>query len=202
MPKSFAAMCVFLLCVSGVASAQKRVQIGAFLDYLSSSATSTQPSANNFGIGGRLGYRVHRRVVLEGEFAYDYGANFTAAYNNIKNLNGTALENTTVGLTQGWIGPALQRVHGKLRPFVTLKGGFMDFRLSSSLATSLIPYGTELGIALHVKTSNVNPAIYPAAGGELGLGPIGLRLEVGDAIFFDSGGHNDLRLTFGPTLSF
>ena len=52
--------------------AQKRIEPGIFIDYLNISQTST----NNFGLGGRFGYRVHHDVIIEGELAYDYGINF------------------------------------------------------------------------------------------------------------------------------
>jgi hypothetical protein len=74
---------IFLpLLVFGTCSpsyAQKRVEVGAFLDCLSISKTST----NNFGIGGRFGYRIRRSVMMEGELAYDYGLNFDEAFRNL-----------------------------------------------------------------------------------------------------------------------
>jgi hypothetical protein len=48
----------------------------------------------------------------------------------------------------------------------------------------------------------LNAAIYPAGGVEAILGPVGLRFELGDEIYFNNGGHNNLRITFGPTLRF
>jgi len=114
------------------AHAQKRVETGLILDYLGVSQTQN----NNFGVGGRLGYRVHHNVMVEGELAYDYGINFQEVYRNIANGNVAAIEQTSIGVTKGLFGPKLQPAHGHLRPFVTLKGGFIDFRLSPSL----IPY--------------------------------------------------------------
>jgi hypothetical protein len=37
--------------------AQERVEVGIFLDYLNISETST----NNFGLGGRFAYLIHRK---------------------------------------------------------------------------------------------------------------------------------------------
>ena len=45
--------------------AQKRVEAGIFLDSLNISQTST----DNLGLGVRLGFRVHRNVMFEGELA-------------------------------------------------------------------------------------------------------------------------------------
>ena len=195
MVKVVFAVAALLLCGNArLAHAQKRVEAGLFLDYLGVSQTQT----NNFGAGGRLGYRVHHIVMVEGELAYDYGVNFQEVYSNIANGNVTAIEQTTIGVTQGLFGPKLQPGHGHLRPFVTLKGGFIDFRLSPSL----IPYSSVVSTVLGIRTSNLNAALYPAGGAEATLGPLGLRLELGDLIYFNDGEHNNLRLTFGPILRF
>jgi hypothetical protein len=173
---------------------QKRIEAGIFLDYLSISQTST----NNFGLGARLGYRVHHNVLLEGELAYDYGINFDEAYRNIVNGSIAAIERTSIGVTQGLFGPKLQPSGGGFRPYVTLKGGFVDFRLSPSL----LPYSDIASAVFGLRTSTLNAAIYPAAGVEATLGPVGLRLEAGDEIYFNRGAHNNLRITFGPILRF
>jgi hypothetical protein len=174
--------------------AQERVEIGIFLDYLGISQTNT----NNLGVGGRFGYRLHRKVMIEGELAYDYGINFHEAYRNITNGDITAIERTSIGVTHGLFGPTLQPDKGRFRPFITLKGGFMDFRLSPSL----LPLSTVESTLLGLRTSSLNVAMYPGAGVEAVLGPVGLRLELGDDIYFNSGAHNNLRVTFGPILRF
>jgi hypothetical protein len=185
---------IFLLLGTSSLFAQKRVEAGIFLDYLNVSQTST----NNFGLGGRFGYRVHHDVMIEGELAYDYGINFDEAYRNIANGNIAAIERTSVGVTHGLVGTKLQPSGGGFRPFVTLKGGFMDFRLSPGL----LPISNAVSTLLGLRTSNLSAAIYPGAGVEAALGPVGLRLEVGDEIYFNNGAHNNLRLTFGPILRF
>ena len=189
------AVAALLLCVNlSLAHAQKRVEAGVLLDYLGVSQTQT----NNFGVGGRLGYRVHHSVMVEGELAYDYGVNFHEVYSNIAEGNVIAVEQTSIGVTQALFGPKLQPAHGHLRPFVTLKGGFVDFRLSPSL----LPYSSVVSAVLGIRTSSLNAALYPAGGAEATLGPLGLRLELGDLIYFNGGGHNNLRITFGPILRF
>jgi hypothetical protein len=174
--------------------AQERVEVGIFLDYLSISQTNT----NNFGVGGRFGYRIHRKLMMEGELAYDYGINFHEAYRNITNGDITAVERTSIGVTHGLFGPTLQPDKGRFRPFVTLKGGFMDFRLSPSL----VPLSTVESTLLGIRTSSLNVAMYPGAGVEASLGPVGLRFELGDELYFNSGAHNNVRITFGPILRF
>jgi hypothetical protein len=174
--------------------AQKRVEVGVFIDYIGISQTNT----NNFGLGARFGYRIHRDVMMEGELAYDYGINFDEAYRNIANENLSAIEHTSIGITHGLFGPKLQPAGGGFRPFVTLKAGFIDFRLSPSL----LPYSDVASSVIGLRTSSVNAALYPAAGVEAALGPLGLRLEAGDEIYFNTGAHHNLRITFGPILRF
>jgi hypothetical protein len=189
-----AVILLFLLPFGTVSCLAQKVEAGVFLDYLNISQTST----NNFGLGARFGYRIHRDVMLEGELAYDYGINFDEAYRNIANGNVAAIERTSIGVTHGLFGPKLQPSGGGFRPFATLKAGFVDFRLSPSL----LPYSDVASAVFGLRTSNLNAAIYPAAGIEATLGPVGLRLEAGDEIYFNHGAHNNLRITFGPILRF
>ena len=184
----------FLVATCCPLFAQQRVELGAFVDYLNISQTST----NNFGLGGRFGYRIYSHVMLEGELAYDYGINFNEAYRNISDGNLGAIERTSIGVTHGLLGPMLEPAKGRLRPFATFKAGFMDFRLSPSL----LPYSNVASTVLGLRTANLNAAIYPAAGLEASLGPVGLRLEAGDEIYFNAGSHNNLRITFGPIVRF
>lgn len=174
--------------------AQSRMEAGVFLDSLSISQTNT----NNFGLGARFGYRVHHDIMVEGELAYDYGLNFSEAYRDVSNGNISAIARTSIGVTHGLIGPKLQPSGGAFRPFVTMKAGFIDFRLSPSL----LPNSSVTSTILGLRTSNLNAALYPAGGVEAALGPVGLRFELGDEIHFNSGAHNNLRVTFGPILRF
>jgi hypothetical protein len=170
------------------------MEAGIFLDSLSVSQTAT----NNLGLGARFGYRVHHNILLEAELAYDYGLNFHEAFVNLANGDIVAIENTSIGVTHGLIGPMVQPSHGHFRPFATMKAGFIDFRLSGSL----LPYGDIASSVLGLRTSNLNAALYPAGGIQASLGPVGLRLEAGDEIYFNHGAHNNLRITFGPILRF
>ena len=162
MRKTCLGLLIFLLLGMPQLFAQKRVEAGVFVDYLDVSQTTT----NNFGLGARFGYRVHRDVMLEGELAYDYGINFGETYRNLANGNIAAIENTSVGVTHVLFGAKLQPAGGGFRPFITLKGGFMDFRLSPGL----LPLSDAVSTLLGLRTSNLNAAIYPAAGVEAAIG--------------------------------
>ena len=190
----FGACIVAGLLHASTLAAQQKIEAGVFLDYLGISQTST----NNFGVGGRFGYRVHPAVMLEGELAYDYGINFNEVYRNISTGDVVAIENTSVGVTHGLFGPKLQASGSGFRPFVTLKGGFLDFRL----APSFIPYSDVISAVSGIRTSRMNFAMYPAGGLEANLGPVGIRFEIGDEIYFNNGSRNNLRITFGPQLRF
>ena len=186
-----------ILLLGGSLLAEQRAEAGVFVDYLNVSQTGT----SNFGLGGRFGYRVHHDVMLEGELAYDYGINFDETYHNILTGNLVAIERTSIGVTHGLIGPKLQP-RGGFRPFVTLKAGFVNFRLSPSLLANLLPSAGIVSSILGLRTSNLNAALYPAGGVEAALGPIGLRFELGDELYFNHGAHHNLRLTFGPIVRF
>jgi len=185
---------LLILSTAILSFGQSRMEAGIFLDFLSISQTTT----DNIGLGARFGYRIHSHVMLEGELAYDYGLNFDEAYRNITTGDLVAIERTSVGVTHGLFGPMVQPAHGHFRPFATLKAGFIDFRLSPSL----LPYSNVVSSVLGLRTSSVNAALYPAGGVEASLGPVGLRFELGDEIYFNSGAHNNLRITFGPIIRF
>lgn len=182
------------LILASLTFAQKRIEVGIFLDSLSVSQTNT----DNLGIGARVACQIHHNVMIEGELAYDYGLNFNEAFHNVITGNVVAIERTSIGITHGLFGPTLIRGEGHLHPFATFKAGFIDFRLSSSL----LPYVDIVSPILNLRTSSLNAALYPAAGLEATLGPLGLRLEAGDELYFNQGAHNNLRITFGPILRF
>jgi hypothetical protein len=189
------AMALLVSAICPQAHAQKRVEAGIFLDYLSISQTKT----NNFGLGGRFGYRIHRRIMLEGELAYDYGINFSEAFRDISNGSIAEIQRTSIGVTHGLLGPKLLPARERgFHPFLTAKAGFVDFRLSPSL----LPLPPLASTLIGLRTSNLNFALYPAGGLEPALGPVGFRLELGDEIYFNNGTHNNLRITFGPIVRF
>lgn len=88
--------------------------------------------------------------------------------------------------------------HHAIQPFVTLKGGFVDFRIDGAPAT----LGTFFSSVNGLRARNVNGVLYPGGGLRGHLGPIGLRLDVGDEIYFNQGAHNNLRVALGPVIRF
>lgn len=167
--------------------------MGAYADYFRLSQTNT----NMAGLGGRAAARVFPHVMLEGELSYDFQQAFTEGFTSTSG-GGVSFQNSNVKALHGLFGPKLVAGHGAIRPFVTLKGGFVNFQLSPAPA-SFSGFESSVG---NLRANNVSGALYPAAGMEGHLGPVGLRLEAGDEVYFAGGTHHNARISFGPFLRF
>lgn len=185
---------LFLLLCGVVASpsfAQDHATVGAFADYFRLSQTDT----NFAGVGGRLGVGFGRRVMLEGEMSYDFDQVFTERFAN----GGTITVNRSdIRLLHGLFGPKVALGHSNFHPFVTVKGGFVDVRFDAAPAT----LGSFISSVQTLRDQNWMGSFYPGGGLEGHIGPIGLRLDVGDEIYFNNGAHNNLRASFGPYIRF
>lgn len=168
------------------------VEIGAFVNYYR--MTDPGPTKNFIGLGGRAAFGIRPSIQLEAEMAYDFKRNYTSTFGN-GTVNSTTV---TTGLRtlHGFFGPKFQTGSGAFRAFLTGKVGFDNFNVSNQNA----PAGFVNTVGL---TSGATYfAVYPAGGIEAFAGPIGIRLEVGDDIFFHNGGHNNLRASIGPQFRF
>jgi hypothetical protein len=167
------------------------VELGAFVNYYR--LTDPGPTKNFLGLGGRAAFGVRPSIQLEAEMAYDFKRNYTSTFNN-----GVTSATVTSGLRtlHGFFGPKFQTGSGAFRAFITGKVGFDNFSVSNQNAPA--------GFANAVGLSNGATyfALYPAGGIEAFAGPIGIRLEVGDDIFFNGGAHNNLRASIGPQFRF
>ena len=185
-----------LFLLSGVVAApslfaQDHVAVGAFVDYFRLSQTDT----NFAGLGGRLGVGMGRHVMLEAEMSYDFNKVFTE---NFANGGVITVNRSNIRLLHGLFGPKFALGHSNFHPFVTVKGGFVDVRFDPAPAT----LGTFFSSVQDLRDRNVMGSVYPGGGLEGHLGPIGLRLDVGDEIYFNHGTHNNLRAAFGPYIRF
>ena len=154
------------------------------------------PTLNFLGLGGRVGFNVHPNVALEGEINYDFEQNYTS-------VAGTSASSTTITsgvrpLT-GLFGPRFQfGTSGPFRAFVTGKAGFIEWSTSGKA-----PSGTTFADSFGQFGGNSTMfAAYPGGGVETYLGPLGIRVEAGDEIYANNGAHNNLRVTFGPSIRF
>jgi len=186
-------MLMFAAAVVPIAVAQEHGQVGVFADYMRLGRTE-----NNFaGLGGRLAVNANRYVALEGELGYDFNQVFGEGFTDP--ISGSVtLQRSNLRILHGLFGPTLQTGHGPIRAFLTVKGGFMNFRFDPRPAT----FDTFASSVTDLRTSNVNAVLYPGGGLEGHLGPIGLRLDVGDEIYFNNGARNNLRVAFGPMIRF
>jgi hypothetical protein len=187
----------FLVLVAGwfvpLAFAQEdHYQVGVFADYFRLSQTHT----NLAGLGARFGTTVFRGIQLEGEMGYDFDQAFTESFTN--GTGTVTLQRSNLRALHGEFGPKLSLGHLPFHPFVTLKGGFMNFNLSNAPAT----VGTFLSSVDNLRRQNTNAVLYPGGGLDGHLGPVGLRLDIGDEMYFNRGTHSNLRISVGPYLRF
>jgi hypothetical protein len=179
---------------------ENHVEIGIFGDYFRLGETRgpslSGTGATSFGgVGARLSINVSRRWQIEPEMNYDFAESFSEGFTG---PSGTGFSTSRLRILHGMIGPKLQTGGGAFRAFVTVKGGGDDFMFSSAPVT----FSTFASSVSGLRTNNVVGVVYPGGGMEACLGPIGLRIDVGDEIYFESGAHNNLRVTFGPSIRF
>jgi len=181
-----------LMAQSRAATGSDHVEVGIFADYFNLSRTS--PHINFVGLGGRGAFNVRDNVQIEAEMAYDFKRNFTTTFSNGVS---TELVSTRLRTLHALFGPKFETSGGRARLFATFKAGLLNFSTSDQNATS----GFQSALS-DVTTGNTAAAIYPGLGLEGFAGPFGLRLDAGDEIYFKNGTHNNLRITFGPTIRF
>jgi hypothetical protein len=146
------------------------------------------------GLGGRGAVNVHPHVQLAAEMAYDFKRDFATTFSN--GITSDLITSRVRPLT-ALFGPKFQ-TSGPVRFFVTTKVGLINF---STSVNEGIPSGF-MGAVNGITAGDTKFAFYPGAGVEGFLGPIGLRLEAGDDLYFDNGTRNNLRVTFGPQFRF
>jgi hypothetical protein len=127
--------------------------------------------------------------------AYDFNQVFTERF-----TSGTGVvtsQRSNLKVLHGLFGPKLQTT-GPVRLFVTAKGGFVNFKFDPRPGTFTSFTSSVNGL----RTNDVSGVFYPGAGAEAYLGPIGLRLDVGDEMIFNNGAHHNWKVTFGPHIRF
>jgi hypothetical protein len=176
-----------------LASAQDHFQAGAYADYFRISQTKT----NMAGLGARVGVKAFPHVMLEGEMSYDFNQAFAEGFTNPSG-GAITFQNSNLKVLHGLFGPKIIAGHGAIRPFLTVKGGIINFRLDPRPA-SFSGFASSVD---NLRANNVSGTLYPGAGLEGHIGPVGLRLEAGDEIYFAGGAHHNPRITFGPFIRF
>jgi len=166
-------------------------EVGVFAEYFRFSDPG--PTTHYIGVGGRAGFNVRPSLQLEAEMGYDFGRNYTSTF-----TNGITVANvrSDLRILHGFFGPKFQTGAGPFRFFLTGKVGFENFNVTGQSA----PAGFVNQVGLGVGATYF--ALYPGGGIEAFAGPIGLRAEIGDNIFFNNGAHNNLRISLGPQFRF
>jgi hypothetical protein len=161
-------------------------EVGAFFNF----TRLNHASENWYGVGGRIGFNIHPNIQLEAEGAYDWNRNYSSSLTNVG--GGTSIVTSNLRLVHGLFGPKFDFTHGAFRPFVTAKGGFLNFSGSNNFT------GTLNGIP----NGDTNGVFYPGGGIEGFIGWFGIRVEAGDEIYFDNGANHNFRFTAGPQFRF
>ena len=152
------AFLLFLVgCFVPLASAQDKehVQVGVFADYLRLSQTDT----NFGGVGARLDFQLYKEFKLEGEMSYDFDQAFSEGFTDTT-TGAVSIQRTGMRVLHGEFGPKVNIGHHAIQPFVTFKGGFIDFRLNNAPAT----LGTFFSSVDGLRANNVNGVLYPGGG--------------------------------------
>jgi hypothetical protein len=186
---------IMLLAIAAMASApalmaQDHGELGVFGEMFRASASST----NLYGVGGRVSLNVHPNVALEVEGAYDFSQSNTQRVTDIG--GNTTLFRSDLRATHGLFGPKFQLgTNSPVRAFLFAKGGFVRFGVTPGPVT----FGN---FPTQLENTDLNGVFYPGGGLEFFLGPIGLRVDAGDEIYFDRGAQNNLKISFGPAIRF
>lgn len=191
----------FLLLLAGwlvpLASAQEseHLQVGVFADYFRLDRTGTDFA----GIGARVGFRLYHNIKIEAETSYDFDQQVTE---NFASTTGVFFTRSTgMRILHGEFGPKVNLgEYHHFHPFVTVKGGFINFRTNSLNVPATL--GTVTSNLTSLRTSDVNGVFYPGGGVEGRIGPVGLRCDVGALIYVNNGSHGNLRISFGPYIRF
>lgn len=194
----YSLLLVLTLCVippqfgSAQALKEDHLEIGAFADYFR--LDRTDPTLNYAGLGGRLAFNLRPSAQIEAEMAYDFDRSYT---NTFTNGITQELVPSKTHVLHALFGPKFQTGSGPFRFFVTGKVGLISFTTNTQNA----PAGFKSALGA-VGNGDSKFAVYPGGGVEGFIGPVGLRFEVGDDIYFDNGARNNLRVSFGPTIRF
>jgi len=164
MRKVLLSVLVAGLSLAPVARAQDHAEVGAFVDYFRLGETRS----NFVGLGGRAAINVAKHVQIEAEMAYDFNRVFTEGFTDTSGGTVTTV-NSNIRVLHGLFGPKIQ-TSGPIRAFVTVKGGFTNFRFDPSPAS----FNTFTSSVNNLRANNVDGTLYPGGGVEAFLGPIGL----------------------------
>lgn len=168
-------------------------EIGVFADYL----RLVEPSSHTWGLGARASVNLNSYTQLEGEMSYDFSRGFVEGFTD-STTGAVSFADSDYRVLHGVFGPKFQTGGGPIRAYVTVKGGFINFRFDDAPAT----FGTFFSSVDSLRDGSTFGVFYPAGGLEFYVWIVGMRLEVGDLMYFDGGTKQNLRVTLGPHFRF
>jgi hypothetical protein len=181
-----------LLAALAVPAFAQHVELGGFASYGNFDVTPFPDSA--VGLGGRFDFKLMRYLALEGELSYDLKH---PRVQIVSAATGVTVNTLRLGILHGNGGLKLQTKAGSY--FLFVKGGALEFFPQVNTTTSIG------GILVNLPQSGngfTKGVLYPGAGIGFHAGPLGIRLDAGDEIYWNDGAKNNLRITFGPTIRF
>jgi hypothetical protein len=181
-----------LLTMLAVPAFAQHVELGGFASY-ENFDVSPFPNAA-VGIGGRFDFKVIRYLALEGELSYDLKH---PSVQIISATTGVSVTQFRLGILHGNAGLRLQTKSGSY--FLFVKGGALDFFPQVNTTTFIGGVLVNLPQSANGFTKGV---FYPGGGIGFHAGPLGIRLDAGDEIYWNDGAKNNLRITFGPFIRF
>jgi hypothetical protein len=182
------------LCASWCAAQEQHLELGGFGSYQKYDRVGFPQNA--FGLGGRLDVNFTKYLQIELESSYD----FKHAEVNFTSTSATALlTQSKLGVLHGNAGLKLQSPGGSF--FFFLKGGANRFD-EEITATTASGFPTTSTITSGTSNSFAKGVLYPGGGVGFHAGPLGIRIDAGDEIYWDHGARHNLRVTFGPTFRF
>jgi len=142
--------------------------------------SSNENKNRNHAVGNQ-----RRGLPVEAEGSYDFDKSNTQ---NITDINGhTTVFRSDLHATHFLFGPKFQLgTNLPVRAFVFAKGGFIRFGVTPGPVT----FGA---FPTRLENTDLNGSFYPEGGVEFFLGPIGIRAEAGDEIYFDRGAPNNVK---------
>jgi hypothetical protein len=145
-----------------------------------------------YGVGGRMGFNVTKRIVLEGEYAYDFQRSMTQT---VSAGGSTNTITTNLKMWDALFGP---KVNITKHFFALAKGGLARFSVNGPAPPGGI--NNQIG---GIVNGNLDTAIFAGGGVEWKIKRVNFRADVGDEIIWlNNGAQSNFRATIGPQLRF
>jgi hypothetical protein len=133
---------------------------------------------------------------LEAEMSYDFNHVYNKGFTNT-NGGSVTFVNTGIGALHGLFGPKSELGHKSFRPFLELKGGFVNYQVDARPAS----FDTFTSSLQNLRSQNINGVVTPGEGWR----EESVRWacdDVGDEMYFNNAPHHNLKVLFGPYVRF